>query len=568
MQSNPRQLGRYAACQMTATKTREEKTREVLSFLPRQDRHQPKGPEVRSSKASKKRAYVLIGVHVVIAAHIWYWLQTGSAITPVEPSEAMQTVELGKINAGFLLFVGLIASTLIFGRWFCGWACHVVALQDLCAWMLAKLGLKPRPVRSRLLVFAPWVVAGYMFIWPPVHAWLWSTWGTFNSQDWFWQALGPKVVPGMADWQWELETSELWQTFPGPIMAIGTFLVAGFLIVWWLGAKGFCTYGCPYGAFFSLADRVAPMRIKVNDACEHCGHCTSVCTSNVRVHEEVAKHGQIVDPGCMKCMDCVSVCPNDALSFGFALPKPFATSQQRVQARADFVWWEEVLLALVAFVAVQWTFRGAWFGEGVPLLLAVGLGVITAVLFLLFVRLLVRREVTFQHTVLKQAGKRSNMGTLALLLVAGWLLLTGHTFVGQRLREGAKEVAQEPIQTRFYSPRNFNPQQAQAALEDVEYAASWALMPDPQLRELRALLRTATQREAEAEAELLELYQDNQRLFFSESSLVLARMLAAKPPGESDLDLAEELVLGVIRDNPNDRVAPMLLTQIRRRKGG
>ena len=270
----------------------------------------------------------------------------------------------------------------------------------------------------------------------------------------------------------------------------------------------------------------------------------------------------------MKCMDCVSVCPNDALSFGFALPKPFTTSQQRVQARADFVWWEEALLAVVAFVAVQWVFRGAWFGEGVPLLLAVGLGVITAVLALLFVRLLVRRDVTFQHTVLKQAGKRSSHGTFVLLLLAGWLLFVGHTFVGQRLRANAQEVAKEPIQTRFYSPRNFDRQKAQAALEDVEYAASWALMPDPQLRELRALLRTATQREAEAESELMELYRDYDRLFFSESSLVLARMLAAKPPGQSDLDLAEELVLGVIRDNPNDRIAPMLLTQIRQRKGG
>ena len=28
----------------------------------------------------------------------------------------------------------------------------------------------------------------------------------------------------------------------------------------------------------------------------------------------------VVDPGCMKCMDCISVCPNDALYFGFGKP--------------------------------------------------------------------------------------------------------------------------------------------------------------------------------------------------------------------------------------------------------
>ena len=41
----------------------------------------------------------------------------------------------------------------------------------------------------------------------------------------------------------------------------------------------------------------------------------TVCTSNVRVHEEIREYGGVVDPGCMKCLDCVSVCPNDALSY-------------------------------------------------------------------------------------------------------------------------------------------------------------------------------------------------------------------------------------------------------------
>ena len=79
---------------------------------------------------SRWRAIVLIAVHVAIGIHIWHWQATGESMSPVEPSEAMQTIELGKINAGFLLFAGLIASTVIFGRWFCGWACHVVALPS------------------------------------------------------------------------------------------------------------------------------------------------------------------------------------------------------------------------------------------------------------------------------------------------------------------------------------------------------------------------------------------------------------------------------------------------------
>ena len=544
---------------MSVTKSKAEKTREVLSFLPRQDRHKPKGPEIKKSKVGRWRATVLIAVHVAIGIHIWHWLATGESMTPVEPSEAMETVELGRINAGFILFLSLIATTLIFGRWFCGWACHVVALQDLCAWLLKKFGMKPRPVRSRLLVFAPWVVGFYMFLWPPIHAWLWQEWGKANAWTW----LTPKLVPGVKDWQWQVTTTELWARFPGPIMTIGTFLVVGFLIVWWLGAKGFCTYGCPYGAFFSLADRVAPMRITVNDNCEHCGHCTTSCSSNVRVHEEVAKHGQVVDPGCMKCMDCVSVCPTDALSFGFAKPTPFTSSQQRIQARADFAWWEEILMAVVALVAVQWTFRGAWFGEGIPFLMAVGLGVITAVFVLLLVRLVVNKNVTFQHTVLKQDGRRSAAGWVVMGLLVGWVLFSAHTFVGHRLRAPAIEHAREPLQMKFYLGRS-DPGVIEKVLKEVEAAAAWALLPDPQLREVRAMMRAAVSRHEEAEAELTDMYEAYGNLFHPEAKMTLAQYFGVKG---TRYDEAEKLLIEVSTNDPSNPAAPRLLQRVRTKKG-
>ncbi|MFT4841387.1 MAG: polyferredoxin [Planctomycetota bacterium] len=544
---------------MSVTKSKAEKTREVLSFLPRQDRHKPKGPEIKKSKMARWRAIVLIAVHVAIGIHIWHWLATGESMTPVEPSEAMETVEMGRINAGFVLFLSLIASTVIFGRWFCGWACHVVALQDLCAWLLKRIGLQPRPVRSRLLVFGPWVVAFYMFFWPPIHAWLWNTWG--EAQGWTW--LSPKVVPGVADWQWQVTTTELWTRFPGLLMTVGTFLVVGFLIVWWLGAKGFCTYGCPYGAFFSVAARVAPMRITVNDNCEHCGHCTTSCTSNVRVHEEVAKYGQVVDPGCMKCMDCVSVCPNDALSFGFAMPKPFTSSQQRIQARADFAWWEEIVMASVALVAVQWTFRGAWFGEGVPFLMAVGLGVITAVFVMLLLRLFLNKDVTFQHTVLKKAGQRSTAGWVTTALLIGWVLFSGHTLVGHRLRDPAIESAREPLQVAFYS-RGGDPEVTKKVLADVEAAASWSLMPDPQLREVRAMMRGAVGRHEEAEAELTDMFESyGGKLFYPEAKMALAQYFGLLG---TRYDEAEALLIEVSKDNPSNSVAPRLLQRVRVKK--
>src|SRR5205085_1339324 len=62
-----------------------------------------------------------------------------------------------------------ILSTLILGRWFCGWGCHIVALQDLCGWLMMKVGIKPRPFRSRALMWVPLGLALYMFVLPVVH---------------------------------------------------------------------------------------------------------------------------------------------------------------------------------------------------------------------------------------------------------------------------------------------------------------------------------------------------------------------------------------------------------------
>lgn len=260
---------------------------------------------IRASKMGKWRALALLAVHILIGLHITHWLTTGETITPVEPSEAMAYSRASIVNAGLIFFAAMILLTAVFGRFFCGWGCHLVALQDLCRHWLLKLGITPRPLKSRVLAWVPTLAFVYMFVWPAVY----RVW------------LGDSLAPQGSD----LVTSEFWATFPGWTMGILTLLICGFASVYFLGAKGFCTYACPYGAIFAAADRIAPMRIRVTDACEQCGHCTAVCSSNVRVHEEVRDWGMVVSPGCMKCQDCVSVCPKGALYYGAGAIPLFAT---------------------------------------------------------------------------------------------------------------------------------------------------------------------------------------------------------------------------------------------------
>src|ERR1041384_7982372 len=240
--------------------------------------------EIKHSRASRWRAGALITLNLLMIAHIIQWRFMGTTVSPIEPSETMYTLQRGAVNAGFIFFILAILATLIFGRFVCGWGCHIVSLQDFCSWILEKMGLKPRPFRSRLLIFVPLIVAFYMFVWPTAYRFF------------VLYFAGPSNEPVIPAFTNHLITTEFWATFPPVAVAIPFLFICGFMTVYFLGSKGFCTYACPYGGVFVLADRVAPGKIRVTDACNQCGHCTATCTSNVLVHAEVKQYGMVVDP--------------------------------------------------------------------------------------------------------------------------------------------------------------------------------------------------------------------------------------------------------------------------------
>jgi tetratricopeptide (TPR) repeat protein/ferredoxin len=362
---------------------------------------------IRESKTGRWRAAALILLNLFMIAHIIQWRLMGRTVSPIEPSETMYTLQNGFVNAGFIFFSLAILATLIFGRFVCGWGCHILALQDFCGWLLKKMGLHPKPFRSRLLVYVPLVAALYMFVWPVVYRMFWTP------------DPGP-LIPRFTN---HLVTTKFWATFPSVAVAIPFLFICGFVTVYFLGQKGFCTYACPYGGFFGLADKLSPGKIRVTPACNQCGHCTATCTSNVLVHAEVKQYGMVVDPGCMKCMDCVSVCPNDALYFGFGKPTLLAPKSNVIKRHYSLTWPEEIVGALVflgSFLAV----RGVY--SLVPFLMALGCASVTTFLTLKMWRLLRARELSFYRFNLKSSGKMHKAGLVFAAFACAWIGLNAH----------------------------------------------------------------------------------------------------------------------------------------------
>ena len=415
------------------------------------------------------RLAVLVTVQVAMILHILVWwlgVPWGwETLSPVEPSESIQTVSDGVINAGAIFFAVALLSTAVLGRWFCGWGCHIMLLQDWCLRLLSLRGIRPRAFRSRLLRWAPLCLAVYMFIWPIFYR----------------LVVAPYTRPdlGWHGFRVELLTSDLWATMPGFWVSLVFLFLCGFVTVYVLGAKGFCTYACPYGGFFAPLDRVSIRRVVVNDDCGGCALCTAVCTSNVRVHEQVAAYGSVVDPGCMKTTDCIDACPNGALSMKWAKPAiatGVRSTGSKPQLKWDVSWTEEIILAVLMMLSfLAW--RGAY--GLVPMLLSLGAAAIVVWMLWKSWRTIRDANASFHRWGLKRSGHITRGGVVffaatAIAFAATAQAAASHMlgWKADQIAEGFRQQISSPMRAGFTSLTASEQAQARDGIDWYRLAGS------------------------------------------------------------------------------------------------
>ncbi len=385
-------------------------------------------------------------MHLAIGAHVAHFLVAGRSLAPLELNEALHTLHAGVVTAGVLL-LGLAAlSVLVVGRFFCGWACHLLALQDGCAWLLRKLRFVPRPSHARALALVPPAAMLYLFVWPEVD----------RALDG--RPRPPLRILGPDDGFASFVSDDFFRNLPGPGIALATFAVCGAAMVVLLGTRSFCRHACPWGALFSAADRLAPGRIVATGDCSGCGACTAVCDSHVKVHEEVARHLRVVSPACLKDLDCVAACPTGALRFGFGKPALLT----RASRREPLPWGEELALGALVLAGVL-ALRGLY-GK-VPFLLALGAAIAAAWLVVVAARL--------ARGAAPRLGKlsagRGGRAALAALGVLAALFLAQSGWVRFHERRGLERLEAAARGSRDAAA-------LEAALADLDQAARWGLV--------------------------------------------------------------------------------------------
>jgi ferredoxin len=259
-------------------------------------------------KLSSVRVGFQILLHFVIVAHLIAWYRFDQrGVGGLDFQDFFHHfVARGEVTMA-VVFAGIVWITaLVFGRLFCSWGCHFAAVQDVAAWILRRVGWKFRPIETRFLHLAPYVVLVLVFLLPASGRWVVDGW----------RLEAPSTLAAFAG-------SAPWERLPGVVLSIITFAVCGGAILLFLGTRGFCRYVCPYGALFRVTDRVAPLRVRRTSACApSCAQlpappCTRACPTAIDVHREVIAYGEVRAIDCVRCHLCIEACPSTALGLRF-----------------------------------------------------------------------------------------------------------------------------------------------------------------------------------------------------------------------------------------------------------
>jgi ferredoxin/Flp pilus assembly protein TadD len=417
-------------------------------------------------------------------------------LAPLELNEVLYTLHQGVVTAGFILMLVVMVATLVVGRFFCSWGCHILALQDLAAYLFDRLGLARHRFRSRTLVWVPMLVMAYMFIWPQIASVI------YGVPEHELRIAADERAEGWSSFT----TDNLWRNLPPPEVAVATFLVCGFLIVYMMGSRGFCFHGCPYGALFGMADQLAPGRIKLTGSCTQCGLCTASCSSDILVHLEIKKHGKVTNPRCLKDLDCVAVCPEEAIHFGFTAPPLFTMGlfTGSYPDRYSTTWKEDISLMAV-FSASVLILRGLY--DLVPLLMAVGAAICISALALVAYRVVGGHRTQFRGVAMRADGGLNRQGRMLAALAAMVLVFMIHSAAVQMLTYRANGSF-DRLRGASENGRRPSAVQVNNAIDQLESAIDIGLVASPDLRMRLANLRLIAGEEEKAKDILTGVIDD------------------------------------------------------------
>jgi polyferredoxin len=203
---------------------------------------------------------------------------------------------------------GLVALTLLLGRFFCGWVCPMGSLIELSDYLFSfprkanPAAIHPSP-QSFLVRFPPaLVVLGAVVV------------SVFTTTS-----LLPYFHPN------------IWIVRMFSRSVLGLVFLGLVVLSSFFGRRLWCVYICPLGALYGVFSRVSFLRLRI----EKCSRCKACDRCPMQAAD--FKRREILPHQCILCFDYEESCPAEGFLFGPALRAPCWARSSFDPSRREFL---------------------------------------------------------------------------------------------------------------------------------------------------------------------------------------------------------------------------------------
>jgi polyferredoxin len=202
--------------------------------------------------------------------------------------------------AAVVIFLTVIAVSLLVRRSFCSWICPVAAISEI-SW---KAGFRLFHRSWRLPLWLDNVLRSLKYLLLVLFIYFIAIAMSTDALKSFIQSDYHKIA--------DVRLMNFFLHITPVAMAVILIL----LVLSVMLRNPFCRYLCPYGALLGLVAMVSPFRVSRNpERCVSCGVCSKVCPTYI----DVMHKNDVSSPECIACWRCISHCRfNSALSMKFA----------------------------------------------------------------------------------------------------------------------------------------------------------------------------------------------------------------------------------------------------------
>ena len=203
------------------------------------------------------------------------WVLSGS-INPVHP-------------AGLVIFLSVVAVSLLLKRSFCSWICPVGTISELL-WK-SGFNLFRRNYRAPVWLDRTLRGAKYLLL-------LFFLYAIFIG-------MGREQITAFIYSDYNKAADVRLLDFFLHLSGVGMAVIAVLSLISLVMRNPFCRFLCPYGALVGLVSVLSPVKVtRDKKTCVACGVCTQVCPAYIPVMQKE----RVMSEECIGCWRCISHC--------------------------------------------------------------------------------------------------------------------------------------------------------------------------------------------------------------------------------------------------------------------